>query len=283
MLTRKIVAALFLISTLFFSVSAQVASPAPKRATGFLKRAVTIGTNTHNYRVYVPMDYNPNKKYPVVLYLHGGGEWGGDNEKQIGHGLGSVIQLFMWKHPERFGSFIAVFPQTRGYWVGDEAETAIKELDQTIAEFNGDSQRLYLTGFSLGGYGTWYLAAKYPKKFAAIAPAGGGILPPGVASPDKIPPMFRLLVPPEMFALYTAQDPYAAFAKAIGKTPTWIFHGGEDEEVSVIEARKMASALKAANGNAKYTEYAGEKHFVTDKVYTDAEFWKWLFAQQLTQ
>jgi dipeptidyl aminopeptidase/acylaminoacyl peptidase len=82
-----------LISTLFFSASGQIAAPAPKRATGFLKRAVTIGTNTHNYRVYVPMGYNPAKKYPVILYLHGGGEWGGDNEKQIGHGLGSVIQL----------------------------------------------------------------------------------------------------------------------------------------------------------------------------------------------
>jgi dipeptidyl aminopeptidase/acylaminoacyl peptidase len=61
------------------------------------------------------------------------------------------------------------------------------------------------------------------------------------------------------------------------------FHGGEDEEVSVIEARKMASALKTTGGNVKYTEYAGERHFVTDKVYTDTEFWKWLFAQQLAQ
>lgn len=224
----------------------------------------------------------PGKKYPVVLYLHGNGEKGSDNEKQIGHGLGSVIQLFMWKYPERFGSFIAVFPQTRNFWLGDSVEQAIKALDQTVTEFNGDAQRIYLTGFSLGGYGVWYAAAKYPKKFAAVVPVSGGILPPGVASPDKIPPMFRLAVPPEMFALYTAQDPYAAFAKTIGKTPTWIFHGAEDEYVAVGESRKMATALKAT-GEVKYTEYAGEKHFITDRVYTDAEFWKWLLAQRLAQ
>lgn len=279
---RKIIALLFSIIVLSSYVFAQTASSVPKRETGFLKRSVTTGSASHNYRVYIPRGYKPDKKYPVILYLHGGGEWGDDNEKQIGHGLGSAIQLFMWKQPERFGSFIAVFPQTKSYWVGSEAEAAIKALDQTIAEFNGDSQRLYLTGFSLGGYGTWYLAAKYPKKFAAIAPVGGGILPPGVKSPDKIPAMFRLIAPPEMFALYTAQDPYAAFAKTIGKTPAWIFHGAMDEEVSVGEAQKMAAALKAA-GNTKYTEYAGEKHFVTDRVYTDTDFWRWILAQRLVQ
>lgn len=276
---RKFIAFLFSIILLSASAYAQTAASVPKRETGFLKRSITVGTATRNYRVYIPRGYKPDKKYPVVLYLHGGGEWGDDNERQIGHGLGGVIQLFMWKQPERFGSFIAVFPQTKSYWVGDEAEAAIKELDQIVGEFNGDAGRVYLTGFSLGGYGAWYLAAKYPKKFAAVAPVGGGILPPGIASPDKIPAMFRLIVPPEMFALYTASDPYTAFAKAIGKTPVWIFHGAEDEEVSVAEARKMAAALKAA-GSAKYTEYAGEKHFVTDKAYTDAQFWQWLLAQR---
>jgi predicted peptidase len=280
---KKTFASLFSIIFLSSYLFAQTANSVPKRETGFLKRALTVGTETHNYRVYIPRGYKPDKKYPVVLYLHGGGETGDDNERQIGHGLGGAIQLFMWKYPERFGSFIAVFPQTKTYWIGGEAEAAVKALDQTINEFNGDAQRVYLTGFSLGGYGAWYLAAKYPKKFAAVAPVGGGILPPGIASADKIPPMFRLLVPAEMFAHYTAQDPYAAFAKAIGKTPTWVFHGAEDEEVSVTEARKMTAAFKATGNPAKYTEYAGEKHFVTDKVYTDAQFWQWLSAQRLVQ
>ena len=86
-----------------------------------------------------------------------------------------------------------------------------------------------------------------------------------------------------MFALYSAQDPYAAFAKAVGKTPVWIFHGGQDDTVDVQESRKMAAALKAAGGTVKYTEYPEEKHFIADRVFTDAEFWKWLMGQRLAQ
>jgi predicted peptidase len=136
---------------------------------------------------------------------------------------------------------------------------------------------------SLGGYGSWYLAAKYPKKFAAVVPVAGGIVPP--IAVRRIQPDIRQksLMPPEMFALYSAQDPYAAFAKAIGKTPVWIFHGGQDDTVDVQESRKMAAALKAAGGTVKYTEYAEEKHFIADRVFTDAEFWKWLMTQRLAR
>lgn len=281
---RKITIIFFLLVFLSFIAPAQITAPSPTpRETGFLRRTVTVGTNTYNYRVYIPMDYNPSRRYPVVLYLHGNGEKGNDNERQIGHGLGSVIQLFMWKQPERFGSFIAVFPQTRNYWLGESIEQAVRALDQTVAEFGGDPQRLYLTGFSLGGYGTWYMAARYPTKFAAIVPAGGGILPPGITSPDRIPAMFALVVPPEMLRLYRAQDPYAAFATVIGRTPTWIFHGAEDQYVPVIESRRMAAALRAVGNNVRYTEYAGERHFIVDRAYTDAEFWNWLLAQRLAR
>jgi dipeptidyl aminopeptidase/acylaminoacyl peptidase len=86
-----------------------------------------------------------------------------------------------------------------------------------------------------------------------------------------------------MFALYSAQDPYAAFAKAVGNTPVWIFHGGQDENVDVKESRKMEAALKAAGGTVKFTEYAKEKHFILDRAYTDAEFLKWLMSQKLAR
>ena len=259
---------------------AQTPSSTPQRETGFLRRSVTLRLTTIDYRVYIPADYDPAKKYPVILYLHGRGARGNDNEKQIGGAhLGSVIQLFDMKYPERYRSFIAVFPQTQSSWFGDPAENAIKALDQTVREFNGDPQRIYLAGLSLGGYGSWYLAAKYPQKFAAVVPLSGGVVTPSVQPLASL----KSLMPAEMFALYSAPDPYAAFAKAVGKTSVWIFHGGQDDTIDVNESRKMAAALKAAGGTVKYTEYPEEKHFIADRVFTDAEFWKWLMGQRLAQ
>jgi len=277
MLSRKSFVTLFLF-ILCASVGYAQTPPSSPRRADFLKRSVTLGANTVDYRVYMPVGYDAAKKYPVVLFLHGSGGKGNDNDKQIGGPqLGSVIQLFDAKYPERYRSFIAVFPQTQNFWFGDAAEQAVKALDQTVTEFNGDANRLYLTGFSLGGYGSWYLAAKYPKKFAAIVPASGGVIPP-----SNVPlAALKSFMPAEMFALYSSQEPYAAFAKAVGKTPVWIFHGAQDEVVDVKESRKMEAALKAAGGTVKYTEYAEEKHFIMDRVYTDAEFLKWLMSQKL--
>jgi len=161
------------------SQAQEVAKARPE--TGFLKRSVTVGARTYAYRVYVPESYKPDKAYPVGLYLHGVGEWGQDSELQMGHGLGSAVQLYSYKMPQRFGSFLAVFPQEPApeLWFGEGAAQALKALDQTVAEFKADPARLYVTGLSMGGYGSWYLAAKYPGKLAAVAPAAGGVLVPG--------------------------------------------------------------------------------------------------------
>ena len=271
----------FAMTLLSTAATVAYAPPLPpnlkRREDGFLKRAVVAsGFAPSNYRVYLPIGFDATKKYPVVLYLHGNDGKGTYNESQRS-GLGSVIELYNWKYPQLHRAYIAVFPQTENYWIGNAAEQAIAALDQTVAEFNADTNRLYLTGGSLGGYGSWYLAAKYPKKFAAVVPVCGGIAPP----PNVPLAGLRLFMPAEIFALYSANDSYAAFAKAIGKTPVWIFHGAKDDIVSVTESRKMEAALKASGGNVKYTEYAEEGHFIADRVYTDAEFWKWLTAQKL--
>ncbi|MBO2010807.1 prolyl oligopeptidase family serine peptidase [Hymenobacter negativus] len=251
-------------------------APAGRPETGFLKRTVTVGSRTYAYRVYVPEDYKPGKAYPVVMYLHGVGEWGQDNEQQMGHGLGSVIQLYSHKQPERFGAFLAVFPQVAApeLWFGEGAEQALKALDQTVAEFKADPSRLYLTGLSLGGYGTWCIAAQHPGKFAAIAPMAGGVL---------VPSWFDQAFPSPSLTAYKTQPlyTYAATAKALGSTPVWVFHGAKDEVVPVAESRQMVAALKAAGHAAKYTEYPAEGHFIIDNVYTDATFWQWLLAQKL--
>ena len=253
--------------------------------TGFLKRTLMVGEAQRGYRVYIPENFDPKKKYPVVLFLHGSYQWGEDNEGQLGFGLPAMMRpggrVGMKLDPKSLSSFIGVFPQSRVEtpWSGEMAEYAVKALDQTVAEFKADPRRLYVTGFSLGGYGSWYVAAKYPRKFAAVVPIGGNIKIPEGYPRDYV----EKFVPADMLALYDSKDPHAAFVKAVGRTPAWIFHGENDEQVPVSDARSTAATLKAAGASVRYTEYKGAGHFVFDRAYTEPGFWAWLLAQRLAR
>ena len=147
---------------------------------------------------------------------------------------------------------------------------ALAALDQSIAEFNGDKERVYLTGISMGGYGSWKMASENPNKFAAIAPVCGGIRPPALPS-----------VPAAATATSETADPYREAARKIGATPVWIFHGGEDRVVPRDESRKMNDAIKTAGGTVKYTEYEGVGHNSWDRAYSDAELMTWMLGQKL--
>ena len=173
---------------------------------------------------------------------------------------------------ERFPAII-VLPQCRKdvWWQSPEMEAqALKALEQSTKAFNGDPQRTYLTGLSMGGYGSWSIASKYPNKFAALA-----IICGGVKIPDRLRTSLNLPAPAE------GTDVYAECAKKVGKTPTWIFHGDKDPAVPVEESRQMNEALKAAGGNVKYTEYPGVNHNSWDKAYAEPELMTWLLAQKL--
>jgi predicted peptidase len=146
---------------------------------------------------------------------------------------------------------------------------ALKALDQTIKEFNGDMQRTYLTGLSMGGYGAWIIAAENPSKFAAVAVVCGGVRPPP-----------RVNVPEANTSLAASADPYGAVAAKIGKTPVWVFHGGADPVVPVTESRKMVEAIKAIGGSVRYNEYEGVGHNSWDKAYSEAEIFPWMLAQK---
>lgn len=239
-----------------------------------LKRQVKISAQTYGYRVYVPKNRNPKKKLPVMLFLHGNGVNGTDNEKQI-QGIDQIV----YKNPEFF-NFIIVFPQAgpNTIWIGDMTTQALKALDQTVEEFNGDPKRLYLSGFSMGGYGTWTTAALYPNKFAALVPVAGGIIPP-----FQIPAFLKKTFPPEIVAILDASDPYNALAKRIGNKPVWLSHGTDDEAVPVTESRKISEALKKnGNKNVFYTEYAGANHnSVFLKAFKEPKFYQWLTKQKL--
>lgn len=253
--------------------------------TGFLKRSVACEGGSRGYRVYVPDGFDPKKRYPVVLFLHGSFQWGEDNEGQLSFGLPAMMRpggrVEKKLEPEALASFIGVFPQTheRTPWSGEMAEYAVRALDQTVAEFKADPRRLYVTGFSLGGYGSWYVAVRHPGKFAAVVPVGGNI-----KIPESYPRAYvEKFVPPDMLALYDAKDPHAAFVERLGRTPVWIFHGENDEQVPVSDARSTAGALKAAGAGVRYTEYKGAGHFVFDRAYAEPGFWRWLLAQRLTR
>lgn len=236
--------------------------------TGFLNRTVVVNGVTYKYQVFVPDNWNKNVKWPVILFLHGSGERGTDGIIPTEIGIGTAIR----KHVDRF-PFIVVFPQCRehDWWTSVAMEAQVlKALDQSIKEFKGDPQRIYLTGLSMGGYGTWGIAASHPGKFAAIVPVCGGIrLPHGLKTPTA-PPMDD------------SADPYAATAQKIGKTPVWIFHGDADNRVSVSEARQMNDALKAAGGDVRYTEYPGVTHNSWDNAYGEAALYPWLLALKLS-
>jgi len=238
-----------------------------RQETGFLNRTVRVKGVTYKYQVYVPAVWNKSKQWPVILFLHGAGERGDDGLAQTQVGIGGAIRF----HSERVPA-VVVMPQCRKevWWTQPEREEmALAALEATVKKFRGDRTRLYLTGLSMGGYGTFGLGARNSGKFAALVPICGGVRMPRRA---KTP-----------VAEEPAGDPYADTARKIGKTPIWIFHGGADSTVPVTESQKMNEALKAIGAEPKYTEYPGVGHNSWDKAYGEAELWKWLLNQKLVK
>jgi predicted peptidase len=241
---------------------------ARQHETGFLNRTVVVDGVTYKYQVFVPSNWNKKIRWPVILFLHGYGEEGDDGLMQTQVGLGTAIR----KHVERFPT-VVVIPQCRkeDWWTNSAMEAqALKALDQTMKEFKGDPQRVYLTGPSMGGYGSWALGSQYPGRFAALVPICGGV---------RLPPAHVI---PNAHDTDDSADPYTAVAGKIGKTPVWVFHGGADPVVPVTESRQMVAALKAAGGNVRYTEYPGVKHESWENAYAEPELLPWLLAQKLS-
>jgi len=234
----------------------------------FQDRSTRIGGAEYHFRVFIPKGWSRNKKSPIVLFLHGAGERGDDNLAQTKIGIGPSILRQQDKLP-----FIIVLPQcprNRWWTEPDMQAQAMQALEQTIKEFNADRARTYLTGLSMGGYGSWFLAANNPSRFAAVAVVCGGVRPP---------PGINVPRPNDGFT--AAADPYAAVAAKVVKTPVWVFHGGADPVVPVSESRKMVEAIKAAGGSVRYNEYEGVGHNSWDQAYGETEFFSWMLAHKL--
>lgn len=232
----------------------------------FQNRSIMIGSTEYRYRVFVPKGWSKDRKWPVMLFLHGAGERGDDNTAQTKVGIGPAILRQQESLP-----FVVVLPQCpkNRWWTEPEMQSlALKALEQTAKEFKGDGKRTYLTGLSMGGYGSWVMATNTRKKFAALAVICGGVRPPP-----------RLKLPEDAKPAENAPDPYGTVAEKVGKTPVWVFHGGADPVVPVTESRKMVEELKAKGGRVRYNEYEGVGHNSWDKAYAEPELFPWLLSQ----
>ena len=185
----------------------------------------------------------------MVMFLHGFGERGADGRTQLTVGLAPLISARS-KSPKPV-EFVALFPQAySGGWNPESADglLAMKVLERVQAQYRIDVDRIYLTGISNGASGVWQLAAKYPDKWAAIVPIGGAANP--------------------------------AIASVIKDIPCWCFHGTADTTFEAEIPRKMITALRAAGGNPKYTEYTSRGHDIWLKPYLQPELNGWLLGQK---
>jgi predicted peptidase len=214
---------------------------------GFLDRTFK-GTDGKEakYVIFLPHDYKGDKPFPLVLFLHGAGATGTDGKKQVS-GISAEI-----RRDEKAFPCLVVFPQSENRtWRADSADgkRAMAILEEVEKQYKVDAKRVYLTGLSMGGFGTWSLAAAHPKRWAAIVPICGG------------------------------GDPKQA--EKIKDIPCWCFHGDADPTVKVDRSREMIKALKDAGGDPKYTEYPGVGHNSWTKAYATKELYEWMLKQQL--
>jgi predicted peptidase len=204
------------------------------------------------YLLYLPKGYaeDTGKKWPLILFLHGAGERGTDIWKVAKHGPPKHIVT----QPEF--PFIVISPQCaeRERWSN---ENLLPLLDEVIANHRVDTRRVYLTGLSMGGYGTWSLGLSHPERFAAIAPiCGGG----------------------EMITLLLSRMDRFEALKTMG---IWAFHGAKDPVVPLEESRRMVDALKKHGlDQVKFTVYPEAEHDSWTETYKNPEFYNWLLQHE---
>jgi predicted peptidase len=217
--------------------------------------------NALPYRLLTPEKIEPGKTYPLVLFLHGAGERGDDNAAQLMHGAGEFAKS---ANRQTYPCFVVApqCPAKKG-WVevdwGRSAHTmkekpseplrlALELVDKLAAELPVDKGRIYVTGLSMGGYGTWEAAARRPDFFAAALPiCGGGDL---------------------------------AQAAKLKNLPLWAFHGDKDPGVPVGRTTAMIEAIRKAGGAPKMTIYSGVGHDCWTRTYADPAVLAWLFEQK---
>jgi predicted peptidase len=228
----------------------------------FLEREIKHAGMTYRYQVFVPHGLDTSKPVPIVLFLHGSGEKGTDNRAQMTQGLPPWLKQHM-----DFPAIVVIpqaAPDTSWRW-SPAIDVALEVLKVSITEFHADPKRVYITGLSDGGYGTWKIAAENPQLFAGVVVVCGGI----TWKDDK---------GVEWTAIPDAPKDTNTFAWAAGQlrhTPVWIFHGADDTTVPPEQSRRMYAELKKLGAPVRYTEYPGVGHGSWERAYATEGLWPW--------
>ena len=196
------------------------------------------------YLLFLPEGYGQQeKRWPLMLFLHGAGERGDDLNKVKVHGPPKIVE------EQKDIPFIVVSPQCpEDDWWTKKTEVLINLLDDIITRYDVDPDRVYLTGLSMGGYGSWALASEYPDRFAAVVPiCGGGNRIMSIVLKDM---------------------------------PIWAFHGAKDSVVPVEESKDLVEAINARGGNAKLTIYPDANHDSWTETYNNQEVYDWLLKHR---
>ncbi len=262
---------IYLRNVLVLALAALITTPVEAQ-TGFLDRTITVAGESVRYQVYVPSNYAPSKTWPVILSLHGNGRQGSDGMLQTGTDFAIQIRENRAPFPA-----IVVFPQAKlgtRWFYPQMQQLVVAELDRTIAEFRVDTTRLYLHGFSMGATGSYRLAYKFPKRFAAVVIVAGRV-EPGVGYTAEEIAIDRTTNP-----VVDNADPFSALAAGLGTIPMWIFHGDADSTVPVDQSRRLVAALRRLGAPVRYTELAGADHDTApSKAYAEVELFRWLLSQ----
>ncbi len=216
---------------------------APGQHPQSFKKTITKNLSC-DYLLFLPDGYGENKQgWPLMLFLHGAGERGSDLNKVKIHGPPKIVEK------QKDFPFIVVSPQCpEDDWWTDKIEVLINLLDDIVARYNIDTERIYLTGLSMGGYGSWALAAEYPERFAAVAPiCGGG---------NRI------------------------MAFRLKDIPVWAFHGAKDNVVPLKQSEEMVNAIKARGGAARLTVYPDAGHDSWTETYNNKELYDWFLKHR---
>ncbi|MCB2357263.1 dienelactone hydrolase family protein [Clostridium estertheticum] len=197
-----------------------------------------------NYMVYLPQSYNTIKKWPLILSLHGSGERGNNIDNVKKWGIHKML-----RENNNF-PFVVVSPQCPIGEIWEMQFNILKDLlDEIGNNYNIDNERIYLTGYSLGGYGTWNFAILNPERFSAIVPISGGAV-----SPQK--------------------------SLKLKNMPIWVAHGDSDTVVQFEESKRIVNYLKKYNPNIIFKVYKGAGHEVCTTAYEEPELFKWLLKQK---
>lgn len=228
----------------------------------FNNRAIDYKGKRYFYKVFLPHDYTPARKWPVIFALHGGKTRGVDNVVQAREGLANVVRLEAATFPAIV--IFAQVPQVRG---PDFIPVDLAMMDLEMKALHGDADRLYLAGSSFGGFTIYQMAYQYPHRFAAIVPVSSGIDLSIAGGARRRPGVDHDSV-------------YAIVARRIRPMPVWIVHGELDEELGVEQARRIVRVFKENGVPVHYTELAGAPHSIFTRAYETPGLIPWLMEQR---